>query len=418
MNFRQSFYIFLFLFFNFQIAVLSQDKIDLLILQKNYHAALLQIENKIQKHPQADLYFKKGFIFSQMQNYQNATKAFSLALELEPENTKFLEEIAEALSSLGNHYDATPFWEQAVVLQPEKHSIAGKLCRNYIQLDRFQKAYDIFAGIYQNDSTNVYWNKQFAFCAHQTGKTKQAITLYEKVLDINPRDYASYFNLIRLYQQTEQFGKALETIEKGLGNFPDDAGFYQQKATFLMGNRQYKDARLAYEQYFKAGGDSVYKVLMNYGITLYFTKDEHKAIQVLDICAGQLANDPYVLFYLSLSHKNLAQYQTAEAFMNAAIESATPSYLPEMYHHLGQIFGQQRKFEESIAALKKANELDPSNKEVLFEIATTYEEFNSNKTLALNYYRVYLTEAGESAQNVNYALDRIKKIKEDMFFEE
>ncbi|WP_372934319.1 hypothetical protein, partial [Mariniphaga sediminis] len=101
-----------------------------------------------------------------------------------------------------------------------------------------------------------------------------------------------------------------------------------------------------------------------------------------------------------------------------AIESATPSYLPEMYHHLGQIFGQQRKFEESIAALKKANELDPSNKEVLFEIATTYEEFNSNKTLALNFYRVYLTEAGESAQNVNYALDRIKKIKEDMFFEE
>jgi tetratricopeptide (TPR) repeat protein len=104
--------------------------------------------------------------------------------------------------------------------------------------------------------------------------------------------------------------------------------------------------------------------------------------------------------------------------MNTAIESATPYYLPEMYHHLGQIYGQQRKFEESIIALKKANELDPENHEILFEIATTYEEFNSNKTIALNYYTIYLKEAGESARNINYALDRINKLKEDLFFEE
>ncbi len=104
--------------------------------------------------------------------------------------------------------------------------------------------------------------------------------------------------------------------------------------------------------------------------------------------------------------------------MNAAIEAATPAYLPEMYHHLGQIYGQQRKFKESIAALQKANELDPENAEVLFEIATTYEEYNSNKTLALNYYRLYLKEAGESGNNVDYALTRITRIKEEMFFEE
>ena len=104
--------------------------------------------------------------------------------------------------------------------------------------------------------------------------------------------------------------------------------------------------------------------------------------------------------------------------LNAAIEAATPAYLPEMYHHLGQILAQQRKFEASIAALQKANQLDPTNAEVLFEIATTYEEFNSNKTLALNYYRIYLMEAGESGKNVDYALTRITKIKEELFFEE
>jgi tetratricopeptide (TPR) repeat protein len=129
-------------------------------------------------------------------------------------------------------------------------------------------------------------------------------------------------------------------------------------------------------------------------------------------------NDPFVQFYMSLCYKKMAQYEDAEKYMQWAIDMSIPDFMPEMYHHLGQILGQQRKFEESIQALKKSNELDPSNVEVLFEIAMTYEEYNSNKTLALNYYRVYLKDAGERGKNINYALDRITKIKEDMFFEE
>ncbi|HOI49956.1 MAG TPA: hypothetical protein PK167_11675, partial [Prolixibacteraceae bacterium] len=60
---------------------------------------------------------------------------------------------------------------------------------------------------------------------------------------------------------------------------------------------------------------------------------------------------------------------------------------------------------------------NPSNHEILFEIATTYEEYNSNKTLALNYYRVYLLEAKEDARNAPYALKRITRLKEELFFE-
>lgn len=407
-----------FLLLFIQFLVYSQEKIDLLIFKRNYEEALQQIEKHIQKQPDASLFFKKGLVMNSLQNYQEAVKAFSSALEFEPENPEILAELADVLSSLGNHHDARPCYEKAAGLQSGNFLLKGKLGRNYIQLEKFQDAYKVFAEIYENDSTNVFWNKQFAFCAHRIGKTMQAISLYEKVLELNPRDYTSYFNLIRLYQQTEQFGKSLEVIEKGLFHFPGDAGFFQQQANYFFGNKQYENARLAYSGYFSAGGDSIYKILLNYGVCLYFTGNENDAISVLGNCANQVANDPYVLFYLSLSYKKLAEYEVAEAFMNAAIESATPAYLPDMYHHLGQIFGQQRKFEESVIALKKANELDPTNYEVLFEIATTYEEYNFNKTIALNYYQIYLKEAGESARNVNYALDRIQKIKEDLFFEE
>ncbi len=397
--------------------VFSQEEINLLILSRNYNEALQLIEKQIHENPDASLSMKKGIVLTQMQNYQEAVNAFSSALELQPNNPVILIELADALSTLGNHHDATSFYQKAVSLKPGNLSLAGKLGRNYIQRNEFRKAYTVFSEIYQADSSNVFWNKQFAFSTYQTGKKVQAIDLYEKVLELNPRDYTSYFNLIKLYQQTEQLAKALQTMEKGLEYFPGDEGFYLQQAKQFFAGKQYKDAQQAFDNYFTAGGDSIYHVLMNYGITLYFTGNETKSISILEHCAGQVANDPYVLFYLSLCHKKLVHYEIAEDYMNAAIESATPAYLPDMYHHLGQILGQQRKFEKSIAALKEANNLDPTAHEILFEIATTYEEFNSNKTLALNYYHIYLKEAGESAKNVNYALDRIERIKEDLFME-
>ncbi len=396
----------------------AQNNVDLLILNRDYDKAMKLIDQNLAENQSAELYFKKGVVNNQLQNYQESLAAFLKAVELEPDNSDYLGELAESYATVGNYQDAEIYFKQVVKLQPNNLSQAGKLGRNYISLKNYKKAYEVFDKIYKKDSTNFYWNKQYAFCAYQVRESLKAVDLYEKVLAANPRDYTSYFNLIRLYSQLPPSGKILETINRGMENFPGDAGFYEELANYYFGNKMYTDARNNFEMYFTAGGDSIYKDLLNYGISLYFDRDENKSISVLSICAEQVANDPYVLFYLSLDYKRLATYELSEGFMNAAIESATPAYLPEMYHHLGQILGQQRKFEESILALKEANKLDPENPEVLFEIATTYEEYNSNKTLALNYYQIYIKQAGAAARNATYALDRISKIKEDLFFDE
>ncbi len=410
----------LFLIFLLCISINSfaQDKIDLLILNKNYQEALKQINKKIDQQASVLLYLKKGIVYTNLQNYQEALNAFSAGYKLEPENKEILNEMAENLAILGNYYDAVPFFEKAKEQEPGNLSIAAKMGRNYINLDNYSKAFDVFTEVYSKDSTNLYWNKQLAYCAFKTGKKDMAITLYEKIINDNPRDYGSYFNLLRLYNRAEQADDFLTVIDKGLEQFPGNSRFYEELAGYKFANKDYEQAKENYENYFHANGDSLYKVMMNYGISCYFSKDEKLAINILQKCQILNPNDPFVMFYLSLSYKKLLDYETAESYMKGAINFSIPGYLSEMYHHLGQIYGQQRKFDSSIKALKKSEEYDPQNYEVLFEIATTYEEYNSNKTLALNYYRIYLKEAGEEARNVNYALDRIKKIKEELFFDE
>lgn len=395
----------------------SQEKIDLLILNKNYKEALSQIEIQVNKRPTAKLYFKQGLIYNNLQNYQKALNSFSAALQLDPNNPEIIGEMAEGLSILGNQYDAVTFFNKAIELDPENLTLKGKLGRVYINQKKIKSAYDIFAEIYAKDSTNIFWNKQFAFCSFRTGRRLQAISLYKRVLEVNPRDYGTYLNLIHSYSIKKEADKIIAVIDNGLEQFPGNPGLILEQANFFFKTKNYELAMQGFEKYFAADGDSVYEIALNYGISVYFSKKEMKALAIFDDLFRANPNDPFVQFYMSLCNKRLKNFEEAEKMMKWAIEASTPEYVSEMYHHLGQIYGQERKFKESVEALQKAYELKPKNCEILFEIATTYEEYNSNKTLALNYYRIYLKEVGEDAKNVNYALDRITKLKEDLFFE-
>ncbi len=396
----------------------SQDEIDLLILNKNYKEALTEIETQLNKNPSAQLYFKKGLIFNRLQKYQAALKSYSEALQIEPDNTEVLSEMAEGLSILGNNTDAVNFYKKALEIEPDNLPLSGKLGRVYINQKKYKEAYEVFSRIYTKDSTNIYWNKQLAYCSFRTGERKQAVYLYENVLEVNPRDYGTYGNLIHSYNWKKEGSKIMVLIGKGLHEFPNDAELILERAYYFFRSKRYGPAMISFAKYLKIENAPSYEVLMNYGISTYFAGFEEDALETFNKLFTINPNDPLVMYYKSLCFKKLKNFEESEKMMQWAIDASIPDYVSDMYHHLGQILGQQRKFAESIKALQKANKLNPGNYEILFEIATTYEEFNSNKTLALNYYRLYLKEANESDKNVNYAFDRIKKIKEDLFFEE
>lgn len=408
------------LLFIFVIPFISvcQDKIDLLILNKKYTEAIQEIDIQLKNTASAGLYLKKGMVNQNLQKYQEALQAFSTGLQYESENVNLIEQSAECFAILGNNGDAILFYEKAVELDSTNMAVAAKLGRVHINLKDYKNAYAVFSGIYQKDSSNVYWNKQLAYSAFRMFKRKQASYLYEKVLEVNPRDYGSYTNLIHTYNWKKEGGKVMAIIEKGLNEFPNDAELLLERAMYLYKTKRYGPAMVNFERYLEVAKDPNYETLMNIAISTYFAEYEEKALKQFNKLQQLNPNDPLVLYYQSLCYKKMKDFERSEELMVWAIEATVPDYVAEMYHHLGQIYGQQRKFQESIEALEKSYKHNQKKIEVLFEIATTYEEYNSNKTLALNYYRIYLKEAGVEGKNISYSLDRITKLKEDLFFDE
>ncbi len=400
------------------ILAFSQKNIDLLILNKNYKQAIAEIEKQIQKVPNAALFLKKGVVYQSLQDYQKALEAYTTGLQMDPGNVELLSQSAESFAILGNNIDAINFYEKAKELAPDNLPLAAKLGRTHINLKNYKKAYEVFSGIYEQDSSNVYWNKQLAYSAFRTFNRKEATHIYEKVIKANPRDYGSYINLIHAYHWKKEGGKIMTAIEKGLEQFPNNAGLLYEKAMYLYKTKRYGPAMVNFEKYLEAEADVSYETMMNIGISTYFAQYEGKALEIFNKLQQLNPNDPLVMYYQSLCYKKMKDFEKSEQLMEWAIDASIPDYVAEMHHHLGQIYGQQRKFKESVEALAKSYELNPQKSEVLFEIATTYEEFNSNKTLALNYYRIYLKEVGEKGKNITYALERIERLKEDLFFDE
>jgi len=396
---------------------LLAQSIDELILNRKYEKALERIQDKIQENPDAELYFKQAAIYKEQLNPLLASKALEKALQYDAENILYLSDLGDNYATLGNLYQSVDCYRRAVLLSPQNISLKGKLGRAYISIDDFKRAFVTFESIRSVDSTNVYFNKQYAFCAYKNDQADLAIRIYEQVLNENPGDFSTHLNLITIFKKKKDAEKVYQTGVRALNIFPKNGTFLIRLADALFDLKEYEKARPMYEEYLSLGNEATFDILKNCGISLYFCKSEEQAIKALEGCYKMSPDDQFVDFYLGLCYKRLANYPKSAEYLTEAIKMSYPSYLSEIYHHLGQVYGNNRDFEKSIEALKKSYEFDPENFEALFEIATTYEEYNFNKTLALNYYSTYLKSAGDRAKNVDYALDRIRKIKEELFFE-
>ncbi|MDO8929283.1 MAG: tetratricopeptide repeat protein, partial [Bacteroidota bacterium] len=174
------------------------------------------------------------------------------------------------------------------------------LGRAYISIDDFMRAFQTFESIHKVDSTNVYFNKQFAFTAFRTGKPDLAIRLYEQVLAENPGDFSSHLNLIAIYKRKKDVEKVVVTGARALAVFPQNPTILLRQADALFELKDYEKAIFPYEKYL-AENDSTFEVLKNCGICQYFCKNEQKAIQILEKCFSMVPNDQFVHFYLGLA---------------------------------------------------------------------------------------------------------------------
>ncbi|MCY1634513.1 tetratricopeptide repeat protein [Marinifilum sp. D737] len=394
------------------------NKVDQLLFNGEYESAIPILKQMIAKDStNSKLYFRLGKAYQNLNQYVPAIENYQKAHRLHPNSTATLFNYSNCLYSSGNYPESQKQLLKLQAVDSMHYQGSLLLAKTYANLSNYRKGLDIYEKLIERDSLNPYLHKQAANLKGKMQNFIGALASYLKAYELNPKDLSVILHVIQKFYEMQGYEQALDFCNKGLETYPNNHLIQKKKAQCLVGLEWYENALNIYKdlETRKKLNLSGYKQL---GVCYMQTRQYENAIKSFLACGETFEKDPMLNFYLGVCHSRLNDNKKGIEYLNNSLVYITPAIKSSIHLYLAKAYSATREFEKAVIEYKKHFELDNSNPEVLYEIATTYEEFGDNKKKALKYYSQYIRETDDvGGERYEYAKSRILHIKEKIHFE-
>ena len=394
------------------------QKVDQLLFSEQYNEAIPLLEEMIKKDSSNTmLYFRLGKVYQSLQNNSKAIEYFQKARQLKPESTSVLLNLSNCFYTSGNYPWAEKTLLELNAIDTTNFKAKLLLAKTYATQNKYREGLHIYQQLNQIDSLNPYIYKQMGNLKKRLQDFPGSLASYLKSYELNPNDLSVLLHVIQQFYEMTGYHEALSYANKGLETYPNNHLILKKKAQVLIGLEWYENALnilkdLEERKLLSANG---FKQL---GICYMQTKQYEQAITSFEKCGQSFEKDPMINFYNGICYSRLHQHEKGIEYLENAISHITPKIKASMHLYLAKSYGNTRQFEKAISEYKKHFEMDDTNPDILYEIATTYEEFGDNKKKALKYYSKYINQAeNKEDERYEYAKSRILRIKENIHFE-
>jgi tetratricopeptide (TPR) repeat protein len=394
------------------------QKIDQLLFQKKYPEAIQLLEQKTSKDSlQPRLFYRLGRAHQSLQQNRKAISAFQKALELDSLYISNRLALGNCYFSSGMYPDAQTLLESTYQLDSTNASNNLLLAKVYTVQKEYKKAIHLYKGLIVKDSINPYYHKQYGILAEKLYQPQIAIDHLKTAYELNTRDLGTLVKLISTYYQYAVYQKALLYCNKGLKDFPNNFILLKKKAQLLINLKWFENAQVVLEKIrqLEKADDVTYKQL---GLCYLNAKDYEKALEALQSVGPKSVNDPMVNLYLGITLQKLGRHKESLEKFEDSETFSIPPYMASLKLYQARAYGFVKQFDKSVKAYIASWELDKDSPNILYDIATTYEEFGNHKKEAINYYSQYLNlYQGKDEKRKEYARSRILHLKERIHFE-
>lgn len=388
-----------------------------LLLEGQYEQAIVLLQKTlVQDSLNSKAWYSLGMAYQAELQHQEAVSALRKALALDSGNRTIAYTLGKSYAFLGRDEQAGKLFQHLFDQDSSDIAAAVQLGEIYRERGEFQNGREIYRFLAHRDSTNAWYLRQRGFCEEQCGDTTAAMVSFRKSFQINPYDIRTALQLSRLYLQGKQPDSALRVVDTCLGLHPRHTGLAVRKGDILFDQKKYREAQKEFS-FAAEMGDSSGRTLRKLGRSCFFSGDYLKTRAVLEQAARRDSSEATMYFYLGVACRELGDFPASVKYLREAIKLSIPEYLSDFYTQLAAGYESSQQFPQALHAYKKALDLEPKRKELLFYVASVYDQFYKDRKVPLFYYRKFL-ETGKNADDrlLDYAEDRIRQLTAELHF--
>jgi predicted O-linked N-acetylglucosamine transferase (SPINDLY family) len=169
-------------------------------------------------------FFEKGIVNFENRDFQEATKFFRLAYELQPQRISILTNLTSALIKIDSLSEAESLISNALNLYPADPILHLNLGNLYFKLHNWNESLSCYKKAISLDNNYAEAYNNCGLTYKELNFSDDSIFHYKKAISLNPNYVEAYYNLACLYQSTGSWDAALDISLKGLhidANFED-----------------------------------------------------------------------------------------------------------------------------------------------------------------------------------------------------
>ena len=240
---------------------------------------------------------------------------------------------------------------------------------------------------------------QQAIGLHQQGLLREAQTIYEQIIKMQPNHFDALDLLATIAAQTKNFEKAVDLWSKAIKSNPNDAATYSNQGLALHELNRFESAIASYDQAVKLKPDFA-QAYYNRGNALKELKQFKSAIASYDQALKIKPDFVKVYYNRGNALKELKQFDEAIINYNKAI-SLKPDNA-EAYNNLGFLLDELKQFDQAMVHYHKAISIKPDFAEAYNNLGGVLSE--------LKRYNEALTHFNQSIKinpEIDYLLDNL-----------
>jgi tetratricopeptide (TPR) repeat protein len=335
---------------------------DISLQKGNKDEAIAFLKRYVALKPDdAEAHKNLGDLLYDKKLFDGALEAYRAASKLDPDLKGVYKHYAEILLTKGGEQvELIPALNGAISTGEADAGVYAALGAHYHKTGNFPKAIEMFQKSLQMDPKNIAILSELAECQAKSGNAKDAIITYEQAVSMNPAATQEYKALADLYMQQNNQAQAIGMYKKYLEKKPSDMRITRTVADYAFAQKNYEEAA----KYFEAvKGEETKKAdfLFRYAQACYNAKNYKKAVELCKQVAvlTPLNAEIFRILFDIASHDNTMK-NDATGYLKKYVALRPGDASAQK--NLGDILYDQKDYAGALAAYRLAIKADPGIK--------------------------------------------------------